>query len=89
MHATSCLALLLNSVLFTVAATEALSIQIAPPTIDCSLVLCALPECDEDEISRTLPGQCCPTCVPSPGSYACKLANINFVHDTEARRSNL
>ena len=38
---------------------------IKPLPIDCRFVLCAFPDCTENEHIVIPPGQCCPVCVPN------------------------
>ena len=47
---------------FSAAASAAESVV---PPINCAVVLCALPECAEDETTVVPKGQCCPICVPN------------------------
>lgn len=44
-------------------APEAKPIQLPP--IDCTIVLCPAPICPVGSKPVTLPGDCCPTCVPT------------------------
>lgn len=70
-------ALLANPILLTHASEGGLRHLV--PEADCASVLCARPDCAEDEIWFTPPGQCCSMCKKSPCAQTnkkCKLEPV-------------